>query len=131
MSKLFEIPITGGESFDITPMIVLNTYNVSKQSIYDEWTDGYCHERRGVKRKKLKGSFSVKFFNVSDYQNFLSKIESGKVDGFDYIVANVYDNKSRTVVNAANVYVDYEPINVEPSIGFSFNEEIEIEITEV
>lgn len=131
MSKLFEIPITGGESFDVTPMIVLNTYNVSNQSIYDEWTDGYYHERRGVKRKKLKGSFSVKFFNVSDYQNFLSNIENGKVDGFDYIVANVYDNKSRTVVSAANVYVDFEPINVEPSIGFSFNEEIEIEITEV
>lgn len=130
MAKLFEIPLSENTSLDITPFIVLNTYAVSTQAVYAEWTDGNCYERRGIKRRKLEGSFSVKFFSAKDYQDFLSAIENNRVPGFDYIIANVYDNKKREVKEGAAVYLDYEPPNVEPAIGFSFNEEIEITVTE-
>lgn len=131
MAKLFEIPITGGTAFDVTPFIVLNTYEVSSQPDYEGWIDGYGHNRRNVKRRKLEGSFSVKFFNKKDYQDFLTAVESARVTGFDYIVANVYDNKTRAAVSTVNIYLDYELPNLEPSIGYSFNEEIDIDVTEV
>lgn len=134
MAKLFEIPITrGGQQtlFDVTPFIVLNTYEVSSQPVYDDWVDGYNHSRRLVKRRKLKGSFDVKFFDVKDYRDFLSIVEEARVTGFDYIVANVYDNKLRAVKSTVNIYVDYELPNVEPSIGYSFNEEVTIDVEEV
>ena len=134
MAKLFEIPITSGgqaSSFDVTPFIVLNTYAVSSQPVYEDWEDGYCHARRAVRRRKLQGSFDVKFFNQKDYQDFLSTVESARVTGFDYIVANVYDNKSRTVHSTVNIYFDYEPANLEPSVGYSFNEEFSIDVEEV
>lgn len=130
MAKLFEIPLTEETSLDITPFIVLNSYAVSNQPIYTEWTDGNGHERRAIKRRKLQGTFSVMFFKASDYRDFLSAIENSRVSGYDFIVANVYDNKTREVKEGINVYLDYEPMNVEPSIGFSFNEEIEITVTE-
>lgn len=115
---------------DVTPFIVLNSYEVSKQPEYVEWKDGNSTLRRGIKRWKLKGSFNVKFFNKSDYSSFLSAIEtqlSSQTGGYNY--ALVYDNKTRTNRNAY-VFLDFEPPNVEPSIGTSFNEEITIDVTE-
>lgn len=137
MSKLLEIKYTEvvdnvstDISFDATSFIVLNTYGISDQPDVTKWTDGNNHERRGLKRRRLKGSFSVKFFNQKDYQDFLSAIIKSRAEGFDYITVNIYDNKSRTYIENANVYFDFEPINVEPSIGWSFDEETEIEVTE-
>lgn len=115
-------------ALDITPFIVLNSYQVSSQPDYDTWFDGNRTERRGVKRKKLKGSFSVKFFSQKDYRDFLNAIETNKTTG-DYIYVTVYDNKLRNV-KTTNVFMDYEPIDIEPSIGWSFDEETEITITE-
>ena len=129
MSKLFEIPYSSGGSLDITPFIVLNTYSVSSVPVFDTWNDGNGHERRAVKRRRLEGTFSVKFFSSSAYQSFLAAIEGQRVTGYDYIPVNAYDNKTRTV-KSVNVYLDYEPPNVEPSVGRSFNEEIEITVTE-
>lgn len=129
MSKLFEIPYAAGGSLDVTPFIVLNTYEVSSQPIFDKWNDGKGNERRAIKRRRLEGSFSVKFFNHSDYQAFLAAIEGERVTGFDYVPVNAYDNKTRTV-KTINAYLDYEPLEIEPSIGWSFNEEIEIKVTE-
>lgn len=133
MAKLFEIPIISNgqttSSLDVTPFIVLNTYDVSSQPVFKNWNDGNGHERRAVKRRRLEGSFNVKFFNLSDYQSFLAAIEGQRVEGFDYISVKAYDNKSRTV-KTVNVYLDYEPPEIEPSIGWSFNEEIEINVKE-
>ena len=133
MAKLFEIPIISdgqeSTSLDVTPFIVLNTYNVSSQPVFKNWNDGNGHERRAVKRRRLEGSFNVKFFSLSDYQAFLAAIEGQRVTGFDYLPVRAYDNKSRTV-KTANVYLDYELPDVEPSIGWSFNEEIEINVKE-
>ncbi|MBP5597493.1 MAG: hypothetical protein J6Y02_19130 [Pseudobutyrivibrio sp.] len=136
MAKLLEIPIQiapPGEpsSLDVTPFIVLNSYNVSNQPVYEEWTDGYGRSRRNVKRRKLVGTFTLRFQKASDYQFFLAKLKSERTDGFDYILANVYDNKERTVKQSANVYLDFEIPDVEPSLGYSFNEDIEVTLTEV
>lgn len=125
-----ETTTTTIESFDVTPFIVLNTYSISDQSECEKWTDGNGKERRGLIRRRLKGSFSVKFFNQKDYQDFLSAVIKSRDDGFDYLTVNAYDNKSRTYQEDIEAYFDFEPINVEPSIGWSFNEEIEIEFYE-
>ena len=130
MSKLLEITYGDSSTFDVTPHIVLNSYNVSSQANYETWTDGNQHERRGVKRRKLKGSFSLMFFDRTAYANFLNAIENGRETEFDYYTVNIYDNKARNYRSTVNVYLDFELPNVEPSIGYSFNEEIEVEVTE-
>ena len=130
MSKLLEITYGDSSTFDVTPHIVLNSYNVSSQADYETWTDGNQHERRGVKRRKLKGSFSLMFFDRTAYANFLNAIENGRETEFDYYTVNIYDNKARNYRSTVNVYLDFELPNVEPSIGYSFNEEIEVEVTE-
>jgi len=129
MANLFEIPYAAGGSLNVTPFIVLNTYNVSSQPVFKKWDDGNGRERRAIKRRRMEGSFSVKFFNPSDYQAFLAAIEGERVTGFDYVPVIAYDNKSRSV-KTINAYLDYEPLEIEPSIGWSFNEEIEIKVTE-
>lgn len=115
---------------DITPFIVLNSYNISSQPEFDTWYDGNRLERRAIKRWKLKGSFEVKFFEQKDYQDFLHAIESQvELNSASYVRATVYDNKKRTT-KEADVYIDYEPANLEPIAGHEDNEETEITITE-
>lgn len=131
MSKLFEIPyLNTTGAFDVTPFIVLNTYEVSNQPVYKEWVDANGKFRKGVKRTQLKGSFSVKFFNPKDYADFFSALENNHNPNADYITVNIYENKSRSLLVSKDVYVEWEPANVEPSIGWSFNDEIEINIEE-
>lgn len=120
---LFQIGV-----LDITPFIVLNTYAVSSQAQYQEWTDGNGTSRRGVKRLRLKGTFSVKFFDLNDYNSFLDAIEDNKTSG-DYLLATAYDAKTRTT-KESYYFIDYEPANLAPSVGHEFNEEIEITVTE-
>lgn len=114
---------------DITPFIVLNSYKVSAQPLFESWTDGDCVERRGVKRRKLKGTFNVKFFSAKDFNDFLEAVEAARTSG-DYITATVYDVKSRTISENVTVFFDYEPPNVLPSAGLADTEEIEIKITQ-
>ena len=131
MSKLFEVSLLNSQgTFDVTPFIVLNSYEVSIQPVYKEWVDANGKYRKGVKRTQLKGSFNVKFFNQKDYNDFFNALENNKVQGTDYLTANVYDNKSRALLSSKSVYISYEPANVEPSVGWSFNEEISIEVEE-
>lgn len=117
-------------ALDITPFIVLNTYAVSTQSEYVQWYDGEGTDRRGVKRRKLTGSFTVHFMSPSDYSSFITAVESAKdPDYADAISATVYNNKTRTT-STTRVYLDYDPPNVEPSAGYSFTEEFEINLSE-
>lgn len=125
---LFKLKSSGETTFDVTPFIVLNTYAVSTQPDFDTWYDGNRTERRGVKRQKLKGTFSIKFFDKKDYADFFTFLESNKTSA-DYIDATAYDVKKRTTKDSI-FYIDYEPANLEPSTGFSFNDEIELTITE-
>lgn len=124
MAVLFKI----GE-LDITPFIVLGTYDVSMQPEYNTWYDGNRTERRGIKRTKLKGTFSVKFFSLKDYNDFFDAIETNKTPGDYLTAAKVYDNKSRTEMENVDVYVDYEPTNQAPAVGHDFSDEIEITLT--
>lgn len=114
---------------DITPFIVLNSYKVSTQPEYDTWKDGDYTERRGIKRRKLKGTFSVKFFSGKDFNDFLTTIEGARTSG-DYIIATVYDVKAKNIKENALVFFDYDPPDVYPSAGLSDTEEIEVTITE-
>ena len=114
---------------NITPFIVLGTYAVSMQPEFDTWYDGNRTERRGIKRTKLKGTFSVQFFSLKDYNDFFDDIETNKTTGDYLTAAKVYDNKSRTEFENVDVYMDYEPTNQAPAVGHDFSEPIEITLT--
>jgi len=114
---------------DVTPFIVLGTYGVSMQPEFDTWYDGNRTERRGIKRTKLKGTFSVRFFSLKDYNDFFDAIETNKTTGDYLTAAKVYDNKSRTEFSDVDVYLDYEPTNQAPAVAREFGEDIEITLT--
>ena len=121
---LFQIGV-----LDITPFIVLGSYQVSNQIEYDTWYDGNRTERRGVKRhNKLKGTFNVKFFDTGDYQTFLSTVKTA-LSLSDSLEATVYDNKARNTKDTT-VYFDFDPPTVEAALGTSENTEITITVTE-
>ena len=80
-------------------------------------------------RTKLKGTFSVRFFSLKDYNDFFDAIETNKTTGDYLTAAKVYDNKSRTEFSDVDVYLDYEPTNQAPAVAREFGEDIEITLT--
>lgn len=117
-------------ALDVTPFIVLNSYAVSEQCEYIQWYDGAGTDRRGIKRRKLIGSFSLHFMNPNDYKTFIETVESSKSSDYaDSIQATVYNNKTRSTTST-RVYLDYDPPNIEPSAGYSFTEEFEVNLSE-
>lgn len=112
---------------DITPFMVAGSYKVSRQPEYEEWKDGYSNERRGMKGWRLRGNFSLLFFDRKDYQDFLTTVENAVQPG-GYLYATVYDNKTRNVMTT-NMFFDYDPANIEPLIGFSGCEQINISVS--
>ena len=127
---LFQLTQNGTSTniLDVTPFIVAGSYDVSTQPDYEEWVDGYHSLRRTIKGWRLQGSFNVKFFSLSEYNNFLSAIENNILNG-GYIYATVYDNKTKQVFTTY-VFIDYTLPNLAPLVGRSDNEEITINITQ-
>ncbi len=117
-------------ALDVTPFIALNSYSVSEQSEYIQWYDGAGTDRRGIKRRKLVGTFTLHFMSPNDYKTFIETVESSKSSDYaDSIAVTVYNNKARTTKDT-RVYLDYDPPNVEPSAGYTFTEEFEVTLSE-
>jgi len=91
---------------DYTPFIISKTYKVNEQDVYETWTDANGITHRVIYRRKISGSFEMKFINRQEYDNFLSDLASVKTDG--YYPVELYVNNLLTT-KSANVFLQIEP----------------------
>lgn len=122
--QLFKIGETNFTSFITVP-----SYKVNKNDVYMSWTDANHKQHRFLTRRQVSGSFSMLFDSVTDYNLFLSTIESKK-NREGYIPnCRVYCNNTNTVENV-DLFIDFEVADILPVIGTSDNESFEVTITE-
>lgn len=62
------------DGIDFTKYINDSTYNVSSQSVYEEWTDANYKNHRAETRKRIEGSFDMVFVTSSEYDAFINKL---------------------------------------------------------
>ena len=56
---------------DITRFIILGSWDVNEEDVYETWEDANRLAHRGVVRQKVKGSFDVKFYSIQDHEYFI------------------------------------------------------------
>lgn len=72
--KLLEI-----NGIDFSKHINESSYNVSRQSVYEEWIDANYKIHRSEYRKRVTGSFDMVFIKDEDYDLFLNQINSSNL----------------------------------------------------
>ena len=63
---------------DITKYINYTSYNVSSVPITNEWTDANYNLHSDEVRRRIEGSFDLAFTSDTDYNAFISLINSNK-----------------------------------------------------
>lgn len=102
-------------TMDLTSLIVVPSYQVNLVDGYEEWTDSNQVKHRDIVSKKAKGTFSVKFETIDQYQAFMTYLKNNKKQNGSYD-CSVYLNNMLTAINT-EMYIDFEPANVMPFIG--------------
>lgn len=116
--------------YDYTKNIVVPSYKVNEQYVYNEWTDSNYKVHRDPHRKKVSGSFTLKFFDKNEFDDFFVHLNTSKeLDGSN--LCTFYVNNINDVVTDY-YHIDIEPENTKPFIGTAHEYEgFEVSIEEV
>jgi hypothetical protein len=113
---------------DLTQAIEVPTYRVNMKDGYDEWTDMNKVDHHDINKQKAEGTFSVKFQTLEEFQTFLIVMKDYKKSNGAYD-CSVYCTNLLTTINA-EMYIDFDPPNVMPYIGYKDYDSIEITVNQ-
>lgn len=104
---------------DITRFIILGSWDVNEEDVYETWEDANRLAHRGVVRQKVKGSFDVKFYSIQDHEYFIDLLTnplSFNNDSSGTINCTVYiNNKNKT--KTIDAFIDFKLKNYVPAIS--------------
>lgn len=89
---------------DLTQFIDVQGFNVNRQPVFENWTDGNHITRRNIIRYRIAGEIKIGFRNNADVTAFLSVLSSNQTSG-GYYAVNVFVNNDNANYNA-NVFID-------------------------
>ena len=114
---------------DYTNYITVPSYNVTQKMESTEWTDSNGTIHNDVYRRRVSGSFTMKFFDKDEYLAFHSVIQNSiQTDGSINIVAYVNNLNEKKSFRA---FVKYDDLpNVLPYIGATNYDGFTVEIKE-
>lgn len=113
---------------DVTSNITVPNYKVSNVRQYESWEDNNSTIHKQLLCRKVKGTFTLKFFTIEDYEYFNNFIEANtKEDGS--IPATIYCNDTLTT-KEVDLFVEYDQNNVMPFIGFKDYDGFEVTVEE-
>lgn len=113
-------------TMDITSLIVVPSYRVNLEDVYEEWTDSNKLTHRDITAKKAKGNFEMIFQNVDQYQAFMMYLRNNKKQNGSYN-CSVYLNNMLEAINT-EMYIDFAPENIMPIIGVKEYRNIEVTV---
>lgn len=89
---------------DLTDFMDIQNYDVQKEPIYEEWTDGNYVKHRNVVRTRIKGKFKLGFRDSTDVSAFLTVLANNVQPG-NYYVADVFTNDDNTLNSNVSVFL--------------------------
>lgn len=120
---------TGNNTLDITQFIQVPTYKVDESPLGDSWQDSNWYSHNDIVRYKAKGSFTVWFDNINDFEAFTNFIENNRTqDGF--VTCGIYINKKHIFRSNVELTIQWEPQNDLPLYGMKQHDGYEITIEE-
>lgn len=89
---------------DLSAYADIQNYNVNKEDIYQEWTDGNWIARREIERTRITGTLQLGFKTSSSWSDFLALLAEQKTDA-GYYPVTVYVNNTGTT-ETINAFLD-------------------------
>lgn len=87
--------------------VVGKDYQVQNIEQYDGWTDANGNIHRSVFRKQMKGTFTMLFETIGEYNSFIADIEAHKNNDTS-VPCSVYDNLSGQMITA-DYFLSFTP----------------------
>ena len=118
---------------DFTRFITVPSYKVNELDVFDEWEDGNRRKHKYIVRSQIKGSFTLKFTNIDDFNNFFATVNSNKVATGDYagaVLATVY-MVNRNAVKSTYVFITADPADTLPLFASPSYDGFDVTIEEV
>lgn len=91
---------------DYTNRVINPSYSVNSVPVYTDWTDGFHVTHRDVYRRRVSGSFQMRFFNNADFAAFMAALEAVKTSNY-YTVTLYVSNES--AARSVNVFLNPTP----------------------
>ena len=113
---------------DLTNFIVVPSYQVNLQDVYEEWDDNNKVHHRDLVALKCKGSFQVKFETLEQFQTFMIVMKDYKKQNRAYD-CTVYCTNMLSPYNT-EMFIDFDPPNVMPYVGAKDYDPIDITVEE-
>lgn len=104
------------DGLDFTHCIKMGTYEVNKNDVYNEWTDGFGINHHDIYRTRIQGSFEMYFTNESEYYDFLNYVDVNKEAG-GYLPVSLFINNKNDWENNVKIFLTMSPKNEIPYLG--------------
>lgn len=115
-------------STDCSANVVAGTYKVNNKPVFFEWTDAAQSVHKKKLRDKVEGTLDMFFRSLTDYNAFLTTLESATSDGKTALTVSVNNTNSN---KTGNFYVDMEPARNIDGSWSDYMEKFTLNISEV
>lgn len=117
-------------NLDFTQHIKVPSYKVNREDVYEEWEDSNYSTHREVTRKRVSGSFTLIYDDITELDTFFDTIEVEKtVSGDGSVPMTVYLNKQHETADII-AFINYTPANEKPIFGVEKVNGFEVTIKE-
>ena len=121
------------ENVDFTQYITVPSYKVNEFDDTEDWKDGNGKKHKNLIRTQIRGTFTLKFFNVTEFNRFFEILEANKIvsgENSCSVLATVYV-QNKNIVKTTYVFVTADPADTLPLLGTGSYEGFEVSIEEV
>lgn len=91
---------------DLTDYADIQNFNINKQDVFQEWTDGNWIDHRDIVRTRIAGSFQLGFKDSADWSAFLALLTSQKDEAGYYPVTTYVNNTG--AAETINAFLDIQ-----------------------
>lgn len=95
------------ENTDISQNIIAGSYDVNEYEVSKVWTDGNGRKHKDFIRKKIQGSFTLKYNTQEEYKKFLLRCRNSKEDGLLPLTVHVNNTGEEKEIMA---FCDFYPV---------------------
>ena len=88
--------------------ILMDTYNVNRIDVYTQWDDANGDHHRSIYKRRISGTFTMKFASTVEYNAFLLDLEGHKSNG-GFVPVRLFVN-NLDEEQTGNFYIDFKPI---------------------
>lgn len=116
-------------TYDYSNHVLAGSYKVSEQDIYNTFTDGFGIEHHLKYRTKVSGSFEMFFRTLTEFNTFMTRLNSVKDSmGSYYVVTVAINNTNQT--KQINCHLKFDTIRNKDGANDDFMEKFTVSIEE-